>query len=1054
MKYNMNNISKPWETPELTSLNKLPPRATMYPFESTESALSMDRSKSRWYSSLNGEWKFSLFPSPEDIPENILAHDSDAGSWRDITVPGNWTLQDTGDLPIYTNVQMPFRLKPPFVPPENPTGVYVRTFNLDKKWASRRIIIHFAGVESAFFLYVNGVQCGFSKDSRTPAEFNISDYVREGENTLAVVVLRWSDGSYLEDQDHWWMAGIHREVYLYSTGQAYIQDLFVKGCLDENLIDGSLDLKVRVESGILEDELYTLDLILYDAGNNPVLYSEGIASTAGRPVRLTEYDVPASQDQNIRLKVPINNPIHWNGENPYLYKTIVVLKNRAGDIIEATAVRTGFRRVEIKNKEMLINGKAVLIKGVNRHDHHETRGKTVDRETMIKDIRLLKQFNFNAVRTSHYPNDVEWYDLCDEYGIYLVDEANIETHDYYDQICRDPRWAPAFLDRVMRMVHRDKNHPSIIQWSLGNESGYGPNHDAAAGWVRHFDNSRLLHYEGAIRLEYGQGEASMEPGRGAMATDIYCPMYPAVEDMVKWVYEVDDPRPYITCEYSHAMGNSNGSLKDYWKAFEEHHGLQGGFIWDWVDQGLLKKDSQGRSYWAYGGDFGEKYHDFDFCINGLVWPDRTPHPAMFEFKRLAQPIGVKMVSLSEGLFEIRNKQYFSDLLPFEGKWELLLDGKIHSHGPLPELIAKAGEKQIIQLDPERKWESQDCEVHLNFRFFVKDHTPWCEKGHEIAIEQFELRGYSSHGKSDAISSLESDLYEKEDSFVLQRGETTLIFERKSKSLHSISIGEKRVLTGAIDLNLWRAGTDNDGIRGWTGQEEKPLGQWIKAGLDNLSRRESAMEFDTDEKTVTLDALWAGSDENKSVRHKQVFSLVDSNRIAINNRIEIDDRFPSLPRVGLQMMIPQGFEKLQWFGRGPFENYIDRNAGSLTGLYESTVDDQFVPYILPQENGNKSGVRWFELSDGENTLRFSGSGLIEFTASHFTSKELYSRLHTNELNAIPEVSLLIDYRQRGVGTGSCGPQTREEYTVEPGVYEFTIYIELFSTGGDFHGEDLN
>lgn len=443
-------------------------------------------------------------------------------------------------------------------------------------------MIHFAGVESAYFVYVNGQQVGLSKDSRTPSEFDLTPYLKKGRNSLAVVVVRWSDGTYLEDQDHWYHGGIHRDVFLYSTDTCYIQDVFAKTGLDDSYTHGVLDLKLQVENTKADKHHFALDVLMLNPHGEVVFEDKNAKVCLGEPVTHTSDRGNKVLDHNVRLDYTIEDVLAWSTETPHLYTLIISLNNKLGETLEVVSVRTGFRRVEIRDKQMLVNNQPVLMKGVNRHDHDQYTGKTVSRETMIRDIELLKQFNFNAVRCAHYPNDVMWYELCDEYGIYLVDEANIEAHDFYDQLCRDARWLPAFVDRASRMVHRDKNHPSIIQWSLGNESGYGPNHDAIAGWIRGIDDSRLLHYEGATRQEYGQAETCMEPGRGARATDIFCPMYPSVEDMIEWVNTVDDPRPYIPCEYSHAMGNSNGSLKDYWHAINNHHGLQGGFIWDWL----------------------------------------------------------------------------------------------------------------------------------------------------------------------------------------------------------------------------------------------------------------------------------------------------------------------------------------------------------------------------------------------------------------------------------------------------------------------------------------
>lgn len=1037
MNHSLNHYQKPWQTPELTGLNRLPSRATLYPFPSIESALTLDRNQSPWFRSLNGEWKFQLVEKPEVAEDEVFRPEFDDTEWRNITVPGNWTMQDTGDLPQYTNIRMPFDHEPPLVPEKNPTGLYRTSFTLDADWKRRRTVIHFAGVESAYFVYLNGIQIGFSKGSRTPVEYDLTPHVQEGENQLTVMVIRWSDGSFIEDQDHWWMAGIHRDVYLYSTDHVHLQDLFAQGELDDDYQHGVLSLKTRLENRKAPQQFHHVSVQLYDPQGVLVLEKEQVAETEGLPVRLTDWD-RQHLDQNIRLSFPVEHPQKWTAETPHLYKVLLCLKDEAGKTLEVLSTRIGFRRVEIKDKAMLINGKAVLMKGVNRHDHDDSTGKTVSRETMIQDIKLLKQFNFNAVRTAHYPNDVMWYDLCDEYGLYLIDEANIESHDFYDQLCRDPRWAPAFLDRVMRMVHRDKNHPSIIQWSLGNETGYGPNHDAAAGWIRGFDSSRLLHYEGVVRPEYGQGPIQFKPGWGAHASDIYCPMYPTVEEMIQWVTEVDDPRPFIPCEYSHAMGNSNGSLKEYWEAIETYKGLQGGFIWDWVDQGLKKTDEQGNDYWAYGGDFGEAIHDFDFCINGLVWPDRTPHPAMYEFKKLAQPIKIKAMDLEKGTVSIQNRQYFTDLQGLQGTWTLQVDGKTVQSGIMPPFSAGPEEDCMIELPIEKPEMGQEC--FLNISIQTQEDTAWCEVGHEVAWEQFKMPYACQFSPSQGpVSDLK--ILEQDNFLSISRGSLALDLDLSEKALHSIRLGEDSFFHQLPQLNLFRAPTDNDGIRGWTGQEKKALGQWLAAGLDQLTCQSKALER-TENDEIVLQQIWVGANSKQEIHHQQSFQLLSDGEIVVKNTITLPESLPSLARVGVVMALPEGFEQLAWFGRGPHENYVDRNVGVAVGLYEETVQEQYVPYILPQEHGNKTEVRWFSLESDNLGVRFCADPTFEFSVSHFSAADLFKARHTNDLNPRPETIITLDHRQRGLGTGSCGPDTRPEYWVNPGTYDFQYRIQPY------------
>ena len=1041
---------KPWVIPEIPSIGTIAPRATLYPFPDLESAYGSRREDSPWYYSLNGDWEFLLKSNPDAVTGDEMKPGSLLKGSRTIPVPANWTMEGTGDYPWYTNVRMPFDQMPPQVPDENPTAIYRRDFDLPPGWEGRRTVIHFDGVESAFFLFINGREVGFSKDSRTPAAFDISEYVQEGSNTLTAVVIRWSDGSFLEDQDHWWMAGIYRDVYLYSTDREYIQDISVLAEPEDNG-KGFLKLQVRTESGKISKEPYTLGIRLQDSQGKMLMEDHYAGKTCFKSVRNTDSDKEG--DSLIRLEYTLKNISLWSSEDPCLYTLSISLNRPDGSPVEAFSFRIGFRKVEIRNRELQINGRAVMIKGVNRHEHDDKTGKTLTRESMIQDILLMKQFNFNAVRTSHYPNTPEWYDLCDEYGIYLVDEANIEVHDYYDQLCRDPRWASAFTDRVRRMVLRDRNHPSIILWSLGNESGYGANHDAAAGWIRGIDSSRPLHYEGACREEWTQGINVHKAGWGARATDIYCPMYESVEDMVHFATEVDDHRPYIACEYSHAMGNSNGSLKDYWKAFEETPGLQGGFIWDWVDQGLVKKTDDGRDYWAYGGDFGEPVHDFDFCINGMVWPDRTPHPAMWEFKKLAQPVTVELRSGSRQhhppVLTVTNKQDFTSLEWLTAEWELLRDGVSDARGnfPLPSLIP--GNSAVVPMPCGVNPEHEGEEIHLNISIRAAERTAWCDKGHIVAAEQIRLHGgfrpvkilrYKKTNMTFEPNSISLDNNEK--AYMLTSGDLNLTVSEKDCRITAVTLKDETILVDGPDLNLWRAPTDNDGIRGWSGQDDKPLGQWLKAGLNNLKLRDGSVtiEKQDDHPTLLIDRTLIGTDPQKPIRCIQRISSLQKNGYILDTEVRIHEGLPSLPRIGLIMKAAPGFTNINWFGRGPHENYIDRAESAFFRVYDQKIEDQYVPYILPQECGNHTDTRWLKLK-GKNTLHIEGDFPMEFSALNHSPADLYEARHTTDLIQRNETWLSLDYLQRGLGTGSCGPQTREEYTVSTGHYRFRIHFKI-------------
>ncbi|HKX45156.1 MAG TPA: glycoside hydrolase family 2 TIM barrel-domain containing protein, partial [Planctomycetota bacterium] len=674
--------ARTWTDPEQVGFAKLRARSPLIPFPDAESARSGRRERSPWFHSLDGRWRFLLCPRPETAPERFVAPDFDDSDWRTVEVPGNWTLQGTGDAPHYTNIQMPFPGRPPEVPERNPTGLYRLRFLAPASFAGRRVVLHFGGTESVLYVWLNGHAIGMSKDSRLPAEFDVTDRLEAGENLLAVMVVRWSDATYVEDQDHWFMAGLHREVHLYATERFHVADVRVRASLDDSYRNGTLDLLVELGAPSRVEPAHRIRYQLFDPRGSRVFRRprEKPIAAAGNPYLFRGYTAQGSET--------IASVKAWSSEAPQLYTLVVELLDAEGRVVEAVSVRIGFRRVEIRRRELLINGRPVLIKGVNRHDHHDVRGKALSREDLLADVVRIKQWGFNAVRTAHYPNDPHFYDLCDEHGLYVVDEANIESHAFLASLCHDPRYARAFVERGVRMVLRDKNHPSIILWSLGNESGYGPPHDAMAGWIRHYDPTRPLHYEGALRFRLDA------PGP---ATDVVCPMYSEIDALVAWAKQGRGERPLILCEYSHAMGNSCGGLADYWAAFRRHRGLQGGFVWDWKDQGLACVDEAGRPYWAYGGDFGDVPNDANFCCNGLCAPDGSPHPSLFECRKLFEPVRVTAGDLRRGRIVVHNDQDFTDLTWLEAIFEVSVDGRVTQRGRLPRLAIAPGAARAFTL---------------------------------------------------------------------------------------------------------------------------------------------------------------------------------------------------------------------------------------------------------------------------------------------------------------------------------------------------------------------
>ncbi|MGH0032011.1 MAG: glycoside hydrolase family 2 TIM barrel-domain containing protein, partial [Myxococcota bacterium] len=722
-----------WVRPECVGVGRLPMRTSFASFPDLASAEDGAREDSPCFLSLDGAWRFRLCDRPEAAPAGFAAPATDDADWAQVEVPGNWTRQGF-DRPHYTNIQMPFPQAPPEVPEANPTGLYRRRFRLPEAWRGRRVVLHVGGAESVVYVHANGRAVGLSKDSRLPSEYDLTPFLVDGENLLALAVVRWSDASFLEDQDHWWMAGLHREVYLRATPPVFLQDLVADADFDPETGAGRLRVRACV-GGAAAGHRVRCTLRSPRGGRALRQPLEAPVPPPGNPYL---YRGPFAEAEARLARV---RP--WSAEEPALYRLFVELLDADGRCIEVGTCRVGFRRVEVRDRQLLVNGRAVRIRGVNRHDHDPLRGKAVTREGMRRDAVAMKRFNVNAVRTAHYPNDPHWYELCDELGLYVVDEANVEAHAHWASLCRDPRYTAAFVDRGMRMLQRDRNHPSILLWSLGNESGHGPNHDAMAGWMRAADPTRPLHYEGAIMLDWSSGRA---------VTDVVCPMYAAPEAIVAWAKaRGDDPRPLVLCEYAHAMGNSCGGLEDYMDAFERHHPvLQGGFVWDWKDQGLLEHDAQGRPFFAYGGDFGDRPNDANFCINGLVFPDGTPHPALWEHKKLAQPFAVRAVDAARGRFALENRQAFRDLRWLRARVETRLDGEVVASARLALPDVPPGETRALRLRPGGLPKGRGGEVHLRVVFETARELPWAPRGHEVGWEQFALpRARASGGRRGA-----------------------------------------------------------------------------------------------------------------------------------------------------------------------------------------------------------------------------------------------------------------------------------------------------------------
>ena len=1020
---------KDWENPEVININKEQGHATLIPYQDIASALSKNTKEASSYISLNGEWNFKWIKKPSDTPDAFFLKSFNNKDWDKISVPSSWQMKGYGQ-PVYTNITHPFSpANPPNIPNDyNPVGLYKRTINIPKDWNAKELFLHFGGVKSAFYVWINDSLVGYSQGSATPAEFNITSFIKEGENHIAVKVFRWSDGSYLEDQDAWRLSGIYRDVFIFATPKTHVRDFFIKSGLDNAYRNGLFDVKVNVRNYSGQNSQGKIEVLLFDSKNEPVF----------KPL-IQDFKIEAGDEQVISLSGEIISPQQWSAETPNLYTALICLLNSEGNTLEVLKTRTGFRRVELKNGQMLVNGKAITIKGVNRHEHDPITGKTINRETMIKDIRLMKQFNINAVRTSHYPNDPVWYELCDEYGLYVFDETNLETHAFWSKFTLDPLWEKAFVDRVQRMVERDKNHPSIIVWSLGNESGYGPNHEAMAAWLRLYDPSRLIHYE------------ANEPGYIPEANhfDIIANMYASVELMEKLANDNPD-RPVILCEYSHAMGNSNGNIYKYWEAIEKHPHIQGGFIWDWVDQGILRKDGNGEWY-AYGGDFGETVHDSNFCINGLVSPDRSPHPALYEVKKLQQFVKIEAAELNTGKIKITNHYDFINLDFLTMHYALQINGKIILSGAKEIKQIKPGNSRIISLELSNPKLRAGEECWLDIWFTLNENTSWANAGYELAREQFRMPLESPAHRVVQLDREQTVTFSDDNEHIMIRGNGfDITFDKQSGIMTSWKVKKLEILEQGPVPNFWRAATDND--RG--GAENSFYSKWIRAGLHELENNlENVIARNLSENTVQVVVEGSLKGKEHKIDYTENYTIFNTGEIFLDILVNPESELPVLPKVGLQLKLKNQFNNIQWLGRGPHESYCDRKKSAVVSLYEGKVADQYFPYIKPQENGNKTDARWVSLTnDNGFGLMAGGMDLLNVSAHQYSLENLCKARHTYDVKADGRITLNLDYKMMGLGgDDSWNPRTHKEFLIQAQPYNFSVRLKpIYSTDERFKG----
>ncbi|MBD3188445.1 DUF4981 domain-containing protein, partial [Candidatus Bathyarchaeota archaeon] len=1024
-----------WENPEIIGLNKEPAHCTLVPFQTIEQAIApwepTDHERNYqtpFYKTLDGIWKFHWTKRSSDRPVDFHDPGYNVSGWDNIPVPSNWQRHGHG-IPIYTNVKYPYSLSTnkeeiPRIDREyNPVGSYRREFTVPVNWldGTKQVFVHFDGVKSAFYLWINGSKVGYSQGSMTPAEFNITPYLIEGKNVIAVEVYRWSDGSYLEDQDMWRLSGIYREVYLFATPHIHVRDFFIRTRFDKQYKNAGCLLSARIKNyGKENAQGYNLEVQLLDP--------------AGKEVARGMKDIPSikpADEQPISLIMDVNDPKKWNAEEPFLYRAVLVLRDATKKMVEVETVKFGFRQVEIKNSQLLLNGVPLYFKGTNRHEHDPEKGRACPRWRMIEDIKLMKQHNINAVRTSHYPDHPFWYDLCDQYGIYLVDEANVESHELRNFLPGDdPIWEAACVDRMISMVERDKNHPSVIVWSLGNEAGFGENFIKMYHAAKNIDLERPIHYEQDYALEI---------------TDIVSRMYAPVQTMEKFGQRLDvtplkssryQDRPVILCEYEHAMGNSCGSFMDYITVFEKYPHLQGGFIWDWVDQGLREIDDYGHEYWTYGGDYGDEPNDKAFCCNGLVLPDREPNPHLMEIKKGYQPMKIQALDLVAGTFSIENGYQFQDLASFKLEWIITADGKPIDSGMDGKLHANPGQLQTITIQYNKNWFKHEAnmnpgeEYHVLLSISTKEDCSWVEKGHVVAWEQFTLPFKSPIPSTIPLDTLPSlDLDESRDEIIIKGESFQLKFSKKNGTISSYVVNGETILADPPTINFWRALTEND-----------------KAGRMDFWFGYAAPQFQDEckgSRSVTMDKTHPAmvkiivkeervlSDDDEEMDTCTISYLVAGDGIiTIRHQFEIKAIFP---RLGMQMSIPARYDSISWFGNGPHENYWDRKHGAMVGLYTMNVEEFIHDYVVPQENGNRTDVRWIAFQDSRGSgIIVTGDQHVEASAWPYTQEMLSKALHVNELYPRSDtITVNIDHKQMGVGGGGCGALPPEEFMPGPG-----------------------
>ncbi|WP_240464848.1 glycoside hydrolase family 2 TIM barrel-domain containing protein [Paraferrimonas sp. SM1919] len=1040
-------ISNDWENPEVIQINRMQARATSYSFDNVEQALTRDRAASE-IQSLNGDWKFHFVDDSDKRPLDFFNTDFDSSEWHSIKVPSNWELEGYGQ-PIYTNSVYPMfenvdEIVPPLITRDNPVGSYLKEFTIDEDWNDQQVILHLGGVSSAYYVWLNGEKVGYAQGSRLPSEFDITDYLVDGKNKLAIQVFRWSDGSYLEDQDHWRLSGIHREVMLIAQPKVAINDFFVKTHLSDDYQSAQLAIKPKL-SNLNRSDLkgWQVKAELFDADKKPVTGSK-MSVNATKVARII---YPQRDNFSFGLlNAQIDKPILWSAEKPYLYTLVLSLTDAKGKLVETRSSRVGFRDVKFNDDgEMLINGKSVEVIGVNRHDHDAKKGKALSRQDILADVKLMKQFNINSVRTAHYPNDPYFYELADEYGLYVMDEANLETHGVGGLMANLPEWGHSMADRVRRMVERDKNYPSIISWSMGNESGTGPNFAAIAGWLKDYDETRFVHYEGAqgdpTHPEYRglENRWTTKKERALRHTPLANPNDPAFVDVISRMYPTIDElrglsdshyidRPILMCEYAHAMGNSLGNLAEYWELVRERKNLIGGYIWDWIDQGIETTNQQGQTFLAYGGDFGDKPNDSNFCINGIIDSYRQPKPQIFEAKYVFQPV---KFTLNGTKLNVTNRFNFTNLNEYQVNWHIEEDGQTIQSGQLKPLDIAPDSNKSVALNFSQPQLKAGANYTLNIQMLSTKNELWAAKGHEVAKEQFILPWKKQKAISNASGTLSLD--ETANKLTINGEGFNLSFDSKTGYLNHYQVAGNDVITQPLKANFFRPSTDNDRL-GWKTWQHMAL--WKKAS-NGMPLTDIEVQQQDNQIVVTTKHSFEGKFSTTTQ-----YSVNGNGDITVNFNLDAKQSLPGLLRVGMSTGVSAKLDNMSFFGRGPFENYSDRNQGATLGLYSGNVEQFTYEYVRPQENGNRTDIDWLTLGNDQIELKIDGAVPLSMSVWPYTAKQINQATHPYQLQKNDFNTVNIDLIQAGIGgidTWSPNAAPIKKYQVPAGQYQYQFTL---------------